>query len=489
MYEQSIFDIKANKTPEECHEQWKMLLQKRPEYPYGVAEPEMIWPLAVTQEQVYNDILQFRGEFLGVSDFREEWFRVKNRKEWKWDIQGDSFLNTLSYIWWTRSGGCWVALNEHGQVERLVLLKNINYVNDWPNMTIKEFKKAYHREKYEKLLPDVRKWSAAGCLIGNENPIRIRGIGYSAYLNFFGEVAKKYKKRVDFFFHRSDHPVASWLGYEPFYHYTGSFMTKIRGVPSGKILNWYRILANGWGKLYVERPIPTLDEWQLVTQAYFPPSCENSYINSIAGIPWEARESRAVWRGGLTNCGFDEKHNIRLRLVFMGKDKSDLMNVGITGWGGRMKAEFHPGRAPKISKTPVGYLRKKRGINLAEKMSRDEQQHYKYIIDIPGNNENPAYRIAWEMLAGFVILFVGDSIVSKNGEGLRRLNLWFYGELEAWKHYVPVSWDLSDLDERIRWCQTHDLEAKKIAENAQKLGKKLFTKKRMIEQVVNMLKD
>jgi len=43
---------------------------------------------------------------------------------------------------------------------------------------------------------------------------------------------------------------------------------------------------------------------------------------------------------------------------------------------------------------------------------------------------------------------------------------WFKRYLEPMKHYVPVAYDLSDLEERIDWLITHDEEARAIAENA-----------------------
>lgn len=480
-----MFNIQTSKTPEKCLQHWQKLVKNRPTYPVDITGPDFIWVLAITQTEMYNEILRFRSIFLGEPDFKSEWFRIKTRNEWKWDVNQSSFLNTLNYLWWTRGNGVYIILSEKGHVEKIVLFKNLEFDNDWPENTLNEFRRAYNLEKRGKLLKDVRKWSASGCLLRSEDPIRIQWDGYNIFIHMFQDVAKKYKKNVDFFFHRKDHPVAPILGYEPFFYYTGSFMTKIKGVPTGAKLNWYTILANGYGKLYAERPIPTTDEWLLVTQAYFPPDCRNSYINSVINIPWEQRESRAVWRGGLTNCGFDDRQNIRLRLIM--RANKELMDVRATGWGGRMKAEFREGHPPKVGKIQIGKLRKKMGIELAEMMPRNKQQQFKYIIDIAGNNENPAYRFAWEMMAGFVILWVGDSCFAQNGEGLRRINLWFWDKLKPWEHYIPVSYDLNNLEERIRWCQNHDDEVREIAKNVQKLGHQLFTRQGLIGQVIKQL--
>lgn len=46
----------------------------------------------------------------------------------------------------------------------------------------------------------------------------------------------------------------------------------------------------------------------------------------------------------------------------------------------------------------------------------------------------------------------------------------FYSLVKPWQHYVPVSHDLSDLIERIRWAHDNDAEAKKIALAGQKFA-------------------
>ena len=43
---------------------------------------------------------------------------------------------------------------------------------------------------------------------------------------------------------------------------------------------------------------------------------------------------------------------------------------------------------------------------------------------------------------------------------------WYYGGLEPYRHFVPVKEDLSDLLEKIHWAETHDAEAKEIADRA-----------------------
>jgi hypothetical protein len=52
---------------------------------------------------------------------------------------------------------------------------------------------------------------------------------------------------------------------------------------------------------------------------------------------------------------------------------------------------------------------------------------------------------------------------------------WFKKYLVPMVHYVPIQYDLSDLHEKLQWLVDHDNEAKKIAENAMKFSKTVFS--------------
>ena len=38
--------------------------------------------------------------------------------------------------------------------------------------------------------------------------------------------------------------------------------------------------------------------------------------------------------------------------------------------------------------------------------------------------------------------------------------------MEPWVHYIPIKPDFSDLEDKMQWLETHDEEAKEIADNA-----------------------
>jgi hypothetical protein len=50
---------------------------------------------------------------------------------------------------------------------------------------------------------------------------------------------------------------------------------------------------------------------------------------------------------------------------------------------------------------------------------------------------------------------------------------YIHDDIQPWVHYVPVNSELSDLMEKLEWAETHQAEAKEIADNASLLMEKL----------------
>lgn len=58
-----------------------------------------------------------------------------------------------------------------------------------------------------------------------------------------------------------------------------------------------------------------------------------------------------------------------------------------------------------------------------------------------------AYRLPY-LLAGDSVVLKQDSIYYEH----------FYNDLRPWEHYIPISADLGDLLDKIRWAREHDEE-------------------------------
>ena len=52
---------------------------------------------------------------------------------------------------------------------------------------------------------------------------------------------------------------------------------------------------------------------------------------------------------------------------------------------------------------------------------------------------------------------------------------WFSEYLEPYVNYIPISYDLSDLAEKIEWVKNNDESAKQIAQGALELTRKIFS--------------
>lgn len=77
-----------------------------------------------------------------------------------------------------------------------------------------------------------------------------------------------------------------------------------------------------------------------------------------------------------------------------------------------------------------------------------------------------------------ILLFIGTSwrgVITKLGlPGLllhheTRTKDWFFDDMKAWVHYVPVAWHLGDLRAKFDWAKSHQDESQKIADAASKL--------------------
>ncbi|GBP87002.1 KDEL motif-containing protein 1 [Eumeta japonica] len=157
-------------------------------------------------------------------------------------------------------------------------------------------------------------------------------------------------------------------------------------------------------------------------------------ILSVQGnvqLPWAEREPRAFWRGRDSNPE-------RLKLVDIARAHPELFNVSLTNFFFyRDKEEKYGPKQPHVSFFKFF--------------------DYKYQINVDGTVA--AYRLPY-LLAGGGLVFKQKSQYYEH----------FYPLLEAWKHYIPVERDLSDLVKQIEWARTHNKEAQAISINSRRFA-------------------
>lgn len=240
----------------------------------------------------------------------------------------------------------------------------------------------------------------------------------------------------------------------------------ITGVPEklGFIPKQFLPVFNSTGgEDYWDIPIPTYEDLEFIKG--IPESFQALELN------WDKKLPIAVFRGGASGCGYDERNNQRIKLAKLGitfekSGDSELMNlldVGITA-ANKKKYHFH-------KDTGLGFIEH---VSLVNKLTKQQQSQYKYVFEIEGNVA--AHRIASDMLFGSVPLIVETGYT-----------LWFTHLLKPYVHYIPIKGDFSDLVEKLRWCHTHDEECRQIGINARNFALDILKKEVIMNVFINSI--
>ena len=212
------------------------------------------------------------------------------------------------------------------------------------------------------------------------------------------------------------------------------------------------------GDKYCDIPLPTFDDLQYVWGR------DAIDFNEVE-MNWSKKKNIAVFRGTATGCGYTANRNPRLKAVKLSQKYPYLLNAGITKASPKLKID---------EKDRVGYIDLNREkIPFADFIPFPRQSQYKYILHLDGNVA--AYRLAKSMLLQSTIL------MQESGS-----SLWYSHLLKPYIHYVPIKKDLSDLIEKIKWCQNNDSKCKEIAMNGFTLASKILTEKSCFDYMANV---
>jgi len=152
---------------------------------------------------------------------------------------------------------------------------------------------------------------------------------------------------------------------------------------------------------------------------------------------WEERNSKIFWRGsGSRSTGFLRKEVV---LKLLNNPNADVKFI--SNW-------IHP--EDEIPENAIG-----------EEVHYFDFANYKMVLIIDGNGISSSH--SWCFGIGSVPFMITNN------------DFWFKPLLIPFGNYIPIKYDLSDLEEKIEWVLEHDIEAKEIAERACQFAYTIFT--------------
>jgi len=176
---------------------------------------------------------------------------------------------------------------------------------------------------------------------------------------------------------------------------------------------------------------------------FYCPASDDFFINSVYNafkphhVPWELKDNILFWRGGVSG----NMWRVNIVKACINIPKTDVKFVDCYS-----RPDCSPTTTPEL---------------FAEKVNPVDQLKYKALLYIDGNSS--ASNATWIFATGCVPVFVSIH------------EFWFRHHLIPWVHYVPVEWDLSNLDIIMQWIWDHDEDARKIAENALELSRTVLS--------------
>lgn len=168
----------------------------------------------------------------------------------------------------------------------------------------------------------------------------------------------------------------------------------------------------------------------------------DTVLEANGAHPWETKEEMAIWRGTTTGGEFNEENwgeFPRSKLVLLSKQ-----------FPGQINARFNNVCQANGKLQEVLQMEGMMGATI----SVGDHLNYKYLLDVDGNSCGYS-RCFWGLLSNSVLF-------KQESENMQ----WYYGAIEPYKHYIPITHDFSDLFEKIEWAKAHDREVEQIAEEA-----------------------
>lgn len=393
-----------------------------------------------------------------------------------------SIINTIKYVFWETRAGIFVSIRNN-KLEAFIPFANARYRNDWssgltfdgvnPDSTnpVSDYfaykKSVLGYARYGRLMKDPSKWWANHHFLNIESRADVWGQhSLTDYHDMISSTLSRYDDipNIMFVINKRDHPILRKDLRKPY-----TFLYKNNPPMIAHPSRFYApVLTSYSGSDYLDIVIPIVQDWSMAT-------APENYYPITTDIPWAEKDNIAFFRGAATGRLIA---NQRIHLAKLSNDwklndsTRDLLDAGITSWNLSDKIDsdgfvhfLNPSKMESI------------GVHIHKKISMDEQVRYKYIINVDGHTA--PNRTGWILASGCLMLKV---------ESLHPNITWIDKCLKAWKHYVPIKADLSDLEEKIRWCHDHDDECYEIMRNGKKFAKAYISQDTICEYMAYLFK-
>ncbi len=441
-----------------------------------------------------------------------------------------STMNTLKYLFFHMKCGIFVMIR-NGQLRIFAPFVNSDYRNTWGDAlklegdnTLDTYytKKAglYREENIEK---DRTKWWANGNIICNElvkdddkSKMQFWGDHFLAPLRDM--LAEACRERTipdcEFFLNKRDYPQLKinvprgGIPVEPY----GFIFDKDDRFPDQDVdlveehkFNTYAPIVSFYAAKedrFSDIPWPSSEDWEAACGLVFPQTFihekdrhgKAKFNSNPRDLFTEAnfrkfergwhdnRVATAFFRGTATGGGTTIENNQRVKCAYLSHEWKDdpekggeepFLDAAIVGWNLRDK---------KVAETPMTFLRASEFKFTAGKHHFTpiyEQSKYKYLVYVDGHCA--ACRYGFMMRLGSVILKVAPRQVADT--------MWYFPLLKPYHDHVPVKADLSDLEEKIRWCRANDEKCRIIGDNAKKFYEKYVGRDALIDYVEMVCKQ